>query len=141
MAPSKSRLDMVDALVQLSFVVQGVLTDVGGQYDLSLAQTRLLGVLRDRRPGMQQLAGLLGLDKSSTTGLVDRAERRGLVRRAAGAQDGRVVTVTLTAQGRRLVSRAEAAVRERLADLATPLTRMQQHELAALVSRLLVPRG
>jgi DNA-binding MarR family transcriptional regulator len=44
--------------------------------DLSIPATRLLGVLRDREPTMLELAQLLELDKSSVTGLVDRAERR-----------------------------------------------------------------
>src|SRR3954462_10769404 len=71
----------VDVLVQLSFLVQGVLGRIAAEHDLSLTQVRLLGILRDRRPGMLELARHLGLDKSSMTGLVARAEKRGLVRR------------------------------------------------------------
>ncbi|ERK69221.1 hypothetical protein N136_04459, partial [Leifsonia aquatica ATCC 14665] len=70
---------LVDALVQTSFVVTGVLTRVAAERDLSLTQLRMLGVLRDRRPRMAQLAALLGLDKSTVSGLIERAERRGLV--------------------------------------------------------------
>ncbi|MFF0016323.1 hypothetical protein [Streptomyces sp. NPDC005374] len=51
---------LVDALAQLSFLVQGVLTQIVGEYDLSVVQTRLLGVLRDRRPTMNQLGRHLG---------------------------------------------------------------------------------
>ena len=71
-------LGIVDSLVQLSFLVQGVLGSVAARYDLSITQTRLLGVLRDREPGMLELSNFLGLEKSSVTGLIDRAERRGL---------------------------------------------------------------
>ena len=74
--PSPSpALGFVDALVQLSFLVQSVLTKAAAGHALTLPQVRLLGILRDREPGMQQLARHLGLDKSSVTGLVDRAER------------------------------------------------------------------
>lgn len=62
----------------------------------SLTQLRLLGVLRDRRPRMTELAAFLGLDKSTLSGLVDRAERRGLVARDKNPQDRRVVDVFLT---------------------------------------------
>ena len=70
-------LGPVEGLAQLSFLVLGTLERRAAEHDVSIAQTRLLGVLRDRRPTMQELAKLLGLDKSSVSGLVDRAERRG----------------------------------------------------------------
>ena len=73
--------EFVNALAQLSFVVQSMLARTAAKHDLSLTQLRLLGMLRDRRPSMQELAQRLGLDKSSVTGLVDRAERRGLMKR------------------------------------------------------------
>ena len=71
----------------------GMLERRAAEHDLSIAATRLLGVLRDREPTMQQLARLLELDKSSVTGLVDRAERRGLVARAPSPPDKRAVLV------------------------------------------------
>jgi DNA-binding MarR family transcriptional regulator len=94
-------LGMVDSLAQLSFLVQGLLAKHAATEDLSMIQTRLLGVLRDREPTMQELARLLGLDKSSVTGLVDRAEKRGLVRRAPSRDDRREIRVSLSASGRR----------------------------------------
>ena len=91
--PERVDLGVVDALAQLSFVVQGALGEIATAHDLSIIQTRLLGVLRDRTPGMNELARFLGLDKSSVTGLVDRAERRGLVRRRPSSADGRGIGV------------------------------------------------
>jgi hypothetical protein len=45
---------------------------------------RSLRGLRDRRLKMTALADYLGLEKSTMTGLVDRAEKRGLLERARG---------------------------------------------------------
>ena len=73
--PGRQELSPVDGLAQLCFVVLGMLERRAAADDLSIIQTRLLGVLRDRKPTMQELARFLGLDKSSVTGLVDRAER------------------------------------------------------------------
>jgi DNA-binding MarR family transcriptional regulator len=39
----------------------------------------------------------------SVTGLIDRAERRGLVRRRSTPADGRAVLVSCTTEGRRLI--------------------------------------
>ena len=85
-----------DALVQMSFAVMGRLTQLAAEEGMSLTQLRVLGVLRDRRPRMADLATGLGLDRSSVTGLVDRAQQRGLVERVAEEGDARVVRVALT---------------------------------------------
>src|ERR1700722_12237485 len=87
-------LGIVDGLAQLSFLVWGILAKRAAHHDLSMIQTRLLGVLRDRQPGMNELATLLELDKSSVTGLVDRAEKRGLVTRTVSTTDRRAVRVS-----------------------------------------------
>src|SRR5277367_2512881 len=103
-----AQLDPVDGLTQLSFVIAGLLERRAAEHDLSLPATRLLGVLRDREPTMNELARLLDLDKSSVTGLVDRAERRGLVARVPSAADRRSVLVRLTDQGRLFAAEATA---------------------------------
>src|ERR1700691_3430438 len=83
---ARQALSPADGLAQLSFLIQGILERRAREQDLSIIQIRLLGVLRDRRPTMNELARLLGLDKSSVTGLVDRAEGGDLVVRAPPAR-------------------------------------------------------
>ena len=130
-------LDIVDGLVQLSFHVQAVLARVAADHDLSIAQVRLLGILRDRNAEMLQLATHLGLDKSSVTGLVTRAERRDLVRRVPSPRDGRAVLVTLTDHGRRLTRDAEQQIRRRIHAATAGLTETEQATLAVLATRIL----
>src|SRR5580700_43407 len=89
-------LSPADGLAQLSFLIHGILERRAREHDLSIIQIRLLGVLRDRTPTMNELARYLDLDKSSVTGLVDRAQRRGLVVRVPSATDRRAVLVSLT---------------------------------------------
>jgi hypothetical protein len=88
--------DLVDTLVQSAFATMAVLTRIAAEHDLSLTQLRVLAILRDRRPRMTALADYLGLEKSTMSGLVDRAERRGLLERVPGAGDGRAVDVQLS---------------------------------------------
>ena len=135
-AEPPAQLDLLDGLVQLSFVITGQLERRAAERDLSLAATRLLGVLRDREPTMNELARLLELDKSSVTGLVDRAERRGLVARVPSPTDRRAVLVRLTDEGRTQVS---AAADVFAADVAAMLDRLPARDRAALrqiISRL-----
>ena len=127
----------VDALVQLSFLVQRVLAAAGGEHDLSIVQMRMLGILRDRQPGMLALGAHLDLDKSSTTGLVTRAERRGLVRRSPSPHDGRAVLVDLTPLGRELTERCTAEVGRRLAVLTAGLGADGREQLTRLAEAIL----
>ena len=60
----KNNNTLVDALFQLSFLLQSRLTRIAAAHDLSLVQVRLLGILRDRAPGMLQLARHLELGGS-----------------------------------------------------------------------------
>jgi len=131
-------LDPVDGMAQLSFVITGMLEHRAAEHELSIPATRLLGVLRDREPTMQELARLLDLDKSSVTGLVDRAERRGLVARAPSPADGRATLVRLTDAGRALVSGAAELFAADVAALLGQLAPQDRVALSQLVSRLLV---
>jgi MarR family transcriptional regulator, lower aerobic nicotinate degradation pathway regulator len=131
-------LSPVDGLAQLSFLVHRMLERRASERGLSMVQTRLLGVLRDRRPTISELGRLLDLDKSSVSGLVERAERRGLVARAPSPADGRAVLVSLTDAGRSLVRQATTQFEADVVALLDRLPPSDRGALVELVSRLLV---
>jgi DNA-binding MarR family transcriptional regulator len=130
-------LSTVDALAQLSFLVQGTLARRAAEHGLSLIQTRLLGVLRDREPGMNELAKLLELDKSSVTGLVDRAAGRGLVRRVPSTDDRRATRVQLTRAGRALVSDVAAQFETDVDEIVACLSGDDRAMLSSLITDVL----
>jgi DNA-binding MarR family transcriptional regulator len=136
--PSEGDLGLVDALVQLSFAVHGALGRMAAAHDLSIVQARLLGILRDRTPSIKELASFLQLDKSSVTGLVDRAQERGLVTRTASTLDRRSVQVTITAAGRQLVEGAAADFEAEIAALVAGLNPTQRTRLSAAASLIVV---
>ncbi|HEX7663787.1 MAG TPA: MarR family transcriptional regulator [Polyangiaceae bacterium] len=127
---------LLDGLVQLSFGVQAVLGRVAERHDLSLAQVRLLGILRGREPGMLELADYLRLDKSSITGLVGRAEERGFVRRSPSPDDRRAVRVSLTAKGRELARTFAKQVAAELETLVEGWSEADRKKLTALAERV-----
>lgn len=129
-------LSLADALAQLSFAVQAVLGRIAADHELSLAQVRLLGILRDRAPTVNELAAALRLDKSSVTGLVDRAQERGLVARSPSERDRRSVRVSITPVGRRLVEGAVAVYEAEVAELVADLGPAQRSALSAAASRI-----
>ena len=110
--------DRLDALVQTAFTVTAVLTRIGARHDLSLTQLRVLGILRDRTPRMAALADFLGLERSTMSGLINRAEQRGLVERGPDPEDARASVVRMTEDGQALAER----VRTEVHDALRPLT-------------------
>jgi len=136
--PAGGVLSAVDGLAQLAFLIHATLERRAAEHDVSMIQTRLLGVLRDRRPTINELAQLLALDKSSTSGLVDRAERRGLVVRIPSTTDRRSVKVTLTDAGRSLVAQVSASFEADVSTLVDRLPRSDRDTMTRLVSRLVV---
>jgi DNA-binding MarR family transcriptional regulator len=129
--------DLMDALVQVSFTVMALLSKAAAAHDLSLTQLRLLAILRDREPKMAELAGFLGLDRSSVSGLVDRAAGRGFVRRDTTSEDGRAVRVSLTAEGQQLVAPLTAEIGELIEPMTRSLSPADHKRLAGLLGRLL----
>jgi DNA-binding MarR family transcriptional regulator len=129
--------EVLDNLVQVSFAVMAHLSQVAAAHELSLTQLRVLGILRDRTPKMAELATHLGLDRSSVSGLVDRAARRGLVSREASRDDGRSVRVSLTPAGADLARELTAEVSRVMAPMTAGLGAADRTRLGVLLGRML----
>jgi DNA-binding MarR family transcriptional regulator len=128
---------LIDALVRASFITTAVLSAVAADHDVSLTQLRVIAILRDRQGKMSELATYLGLDKSTISGLVDRAEKRGLLIRTPNPDDGRGVDVALTSAGIELATRGAAEIQQSLSPIATTLTPAETRRLTALLERML----
>ena len=134
--PDTADLSLVDALAQLSFLIQSALAEATAGHNLSIVQTRLLGILRDREPTMNELGARLNLDKSSITGLVDRAERRGLVRRTTSSRDRRAVHVSITDAGRNIGEQVSAKFDDAITAITAGLSDAERARLTTLATRL-----
>ena len=72
---------------------------------LTLSQYALLQSLADRDAArVRELADEAAIAPSTATRILDALERRGIVRRTRAREDRRGVTITLTAQGQRVLS-------------------------------------
>ena len=127
----------MDALVRTAFTTVAQLSRIGAGNDLSLTQLRVFGILRGRRLRMTELADYLGLEKSTMSGLIDRAEKRGLVQRAPSASDRRAVDVLLSPEGLAVAELIRGQVARALAPMTGKLSPAEQHRLQALLERML----
>jgi len=101
-SPSRRELDeVVDGLLEVTRRTHEVLAAVAARHDLTTQQVGLLRLL-DEPVSMRAFAEELACDPSNVTGLVDRAERLGLVDRVPDPGDRRIRMLTLTPEGRRL---------------------------------------
>ncbi len=131
---------LADALVTTAFVTMAMINKIGAENDLSLSLIRVLGILWDRRPRMVELADYLGLEKQTMSGLIARAEKRGLVARAPNEEDGRATDVFLTSEGAKLVKRVRVQGRQALAPVIEQLSTSDQQLLQKLLQRMLEAR-
>ncbi|QEA14131.1 MarR family winged helix-turn-helix transcriptional regulator [Comamonas flocculans] len=132
---------VVDALVTASFVTMAAINRIGAEHDLSLSLVRVLGILWDRRPRMSELAEHLGLEKQTMSGLIARAQKRGLVARAPNADDRRAMEVFLTSEGAELVQRLRKQAHQALLPRIQKLCAEDQQQLQALLECMLADHG
>jgi len=122
--------DAWQLLIQLFFTQRANLPPLAAELDLSPAQCHLLHLIEPGRPiPMGQLAETLACHASNVTGLVDRLESRGLVRRRPSAADRRVKVLDLTPTG----SRLRTMLLDRMTAPPATLERLTAREQQALV--------
>jgi DNA-binding MarR family transcriptional regulator len=123
-------------LIRLAFLVEGVYAEVGHNCELTPTQAQMLCLLRGEPRAMAGLVRTLGVERSSLTGLVDRAERSGLVERRADPADRRAVRVALTPAGDAAARRFHDEVTERLAELLAELPESERARFNRTVARV-----
>ena len=129
--------DAWQLLTQLFFAHRANLPTLAAELQLSPAQCHVLHLIEPGRPiPMGQLAETLACDASNVTGLVDRLESRGLVRRRASEGDRRVKVLELTPTGARL----RTLLLDRMTAPPATLRRLsvaEQRSLVRILARLL----
>lgn len=128
--PVTASLDRVSSLIQRTHA------DRAAEHGISAAQARLLDALRDGAPTINELAALLATDKSSASGLVDRAAQRGLVRRVPSQLDRRAVRVRLTGRGSALQREVSDLFAGDIEAMLAPLAVLDRDALASLLNAL-----
>ena len=120
-------------LMKFFFAQREHLPFSGAEFALSPIQCHVLHLIEPGRPlPMSRLANTLSCHASNVTGLVDRLESRGLVRRQPSTEDRRVKVLHLTPTG----SRLRAQLLRRMAGRSLPLSRLSLDQQRTLVTIL-----
>jgi DNA-binding MarR family transcriptional regulator len=117
-------------LLKFFFSQRADLPAIAAEFELSPAQCHVLHLLEPGHPiSMGQLAETLACDASNVTGLIDRLESRGLIRRQPSPTDRRLKVLDLTPAGVRL----RAVVLEKITEPPETLKRLSREEQQRLV--------
>ena len=100
----------------------------GGEFDLAPQQMIALRILGGGPRKMSDLADALFCDNSNVTGIIDRLEERGLVRREAAEGDRRVKLLVLTEEGEWMRSQ----ITKRMAVPPAPIASLSKQDQRAL---------
>ena len=85
----------------------------------------------------RHLAEECGVTKGTLTGVLTTLEKRGWVERRAHADDGRLVVVSMTAPGRRVIRRLFPGFNQQEAAVSAALTEREGEELTRLLRKVL----
>jgi DNA-binding MarR family transcriptional regulator len=107
-------------------------------HGLTAAQFNVLNLVARSESGMSQreLSDLLVVDRSNVTGLLDRMEKAGWVRRDDNPGDRRIYRVSLTAAGRKLWERVSPLYLGTVAEVTQGLSRKRIHNCVELLGQL-----
>ena len=120
-------------LIKFFFTQRADLPTLASEFELSPVQCHILHLMEpDQSIPMGSLAEALACDASNVTGLVDRLESRGLIRRKPSPGDRRVKALELTPAGVRL----RTTVLERMTKPPESLERLSADEQRTLVKIL-----
>lgn len=106
---------------------------------ITLPEARLIAAVGSFGPfSVMELARHANLDKSQASRAADALMRRGLMRRDASEEDGRLVLVSLTPEGRTLYRRVMPVARKLNADFFACLDERERNTLNQVLDKLIL---
>lgn len=107
------------------------------KYDVTPVQYGVLKCLwHQDGQNPSQIAGSLFLDTSTVTGILDRMENKGMIKRIADPNDRRSIKVVLTEQGRQLEEPVTKVIDEENKKVLCALNEEEQVKLMEYLNRI-----
>ncbi len=106
-------------------------------YNVSAAQINCLIALHENGPlSPSQIAKHVMVNSSTLTGIIDRLEKKNLVKRLRISPDRRVITVELTNNGKILAENAPSPIQQKIIDGLHDLSTDEIEDIAFTLKRL-----
>ncbi|MBW1827923.1 MAG: MarR family transcriptional regulator [Deltaproteobacteria bacterium] len=106
-------------------------------HSISAAQLNCLLTLFENGPlPPSQIAKHMLVKSSTVTGVVDRLEQKGLVRRVRNSPDRRIVTIELTETGNQLAENAPPPIQQKIVDGLKKISEKEIDEIVFALTKL-----
>jgi DNA-binding MarR family transcriptional regulator len=138
-APPVETARLMELLSVSLGVYYGDFTIAAASENLTASQGKTLTVLRRGPVAMRALAEILACDASNVTGIINRLEKRGLVRREPSALDRRVTNLVITPEGEQVTDAIRAKMRVTREGLDR-LSEQEREQLGVLLQRVFCHR-
>ena len=113
------------------------ITEAFSQYDMPLGQWVTLKTLAENDGiSQKQLSLLLEKDQNNVKAMIDRLEKKHLLRREPDMTDRRAFSLVVTDEGRQMVRKLAALDEQAVHEIEMPLKETERAELLALLARL-----
>ncbi len=130
-------LFILHSLRTINRVVDMCSKEIKSQGNLTLPQIlSLLAVYADGPMTIAQLASDVHLSSSTVVGIIDRLEKKKLLKRERSVSDRREVYVSVTKEGKRIAEKSPIPLQEKLVDALVKLTDNQEKVLIESIEQL-----
>lgn len=108
--------------------------ELNKKYSVTAAQLNCLLALHENGPlPPSQISKMVMVKSSTITGIIDRLEQKGLLRRLRNSPDRRVITIQLTASGEKLADNAPPPIQQKILD---GLAKLSKGDIERIVNSL-----
>ncbi len=129
-------LSLLDIVPRLNRWAEASVNRAAGENRLSLRQLSALTMIESEKTTLGDVARRLMVTPAVVTGLIDRLERRGYVRRINSTDDRRRVLLALTDEGRAAAERVSNLLQEEMAAALRGFSASELEQLDRSLTRL-----
>lgn len=136
----KNQADITDkVIVALRRVIRAVdlhSRTLAGSYGLTGPQTLILKALQNGAMSGSELANRVSLSQGTVTDILNRLERRNLIKRCRDTRDRRRILIEVTDSGRLLLEKSPPLLQESFAERFSSLQDWEQTQLLSSLQRI-----
>lgn len=129
-------LSLLDIVPRLNRWAEASVTRAAGENRLSLRQLSALTMIESEKTTLGDVARRLMVTPAVVTGLIDRLEKRGYVRRINSTDDRRRVLLALTDEGRAAAESVSSQLQQEMASALSGFSQTELEQLDRSLTRL-----
>ncbi|WHE07066.1 MarR family transcriptional regulator [Thermoanaerobacterium thermosaccharolyticum] len=124
------RIDVLKTLKSIMNMIHKSMEDEFRELNITGPQGMIIGILmRHRKMKISELSEKMGLSNSTVSGIVDRLEKQGMVKRVRSSDDRRVVYVNIDEEFRKKSKEVFKKIEDKFRDMMNKATKEEHDEI------------